>query len=46
MIIDIKKSIKPVKYNEAIHFLEERLIKVNNNEENNKGTGNRNCDAY
>ena len=34
MIIDIKKSLKPVKYNEAIHFLEERLIKVNNNEEN------------
>jgi lipoyl(octanoyl) transferase len=34
MIIDIKKSLKPVKYNEAIHYLEKRLIKVNNNEEN------------
>ena len=31
MNIEIKKSIKPVKYDEAIKFLEERLIDINNN---------------
>ena len=30
MGIEIKKSIKPVKYNLAIEFLEERLEKINN----------------
>ena len=30
MTIDIKKSIKPVKYVEAINFLEERLISIHN----------------
>ena len=30
MTIDIKKSIKPVKYVEAINFLEERLIGIHN----------------
>ena len=29
MKIEIKKSIKPIEYNEAIDFLEKRLIKVN-----------------
>jgi lipoyl(octanoyl) transferase len=32
MNIEIKKSIKPVKYDAAIKFLEERLIDINNNE--------------
>jgi len=32
MNIEIKKSIKPVKYDTAIKFLEERLIDINNNE--------------
>ena len=31
MNIEIKKSIKPVKYEEAVKFLEERLIDINNN---------------
>ena len=31
MNIEIKKSIKPVKYDVAIKFLEERLIEINNN---------------
>jgi lipoyl(octanoyl) transferase len=31
MNIEIKKSIKPVKYDVAIKFLEERLIDINNN---------------
>ena len=31
MNIEIKKSIKPVKYDTAIKFLEERLIDINNN---------------
>ena len=31
MNIEIKKSIKPVKYEEAIKFLEERLKDINNN---------------
>ena len=30
MTIEIKKSIKPVKYVEAINFLEERLISIHN----------------
>ena len=29
MKIEIKKSTKPIEYNEAIDFLEKRLIKVN-----------------
>jgi len=32
MNIEIKKSIKPVKYDAAIKFLEERLIDISNNE--------------
>ena len=32
MNIEIKKSIKPVKYDVAIKFLEERVIDINNNE--------------
>ena len=31
MIIEIKKSIKPVKYDVAIKLLEERLLDINNN---------------
>ena len=31
MNIEIKKSIKPVKYKKAIEFLEKRLIDINNN---------------
>ena len=31
MNIEIKKSIKPVKYNEAIKFLESRLADINSN---------------
>ena len=31
MNIEIKKSIKPVKYTDAIDFLEERLLDINNN---------------
>ena len=35
MNIEIKKSIKPVKYKDAIKFLEERLLDINNNKKNN-----------
>jgi lipoyl(octanoyl) transferase len=31
MNIEIKKSIKPIKYAEAIEFLEARLVEINNN---------------
>ena len=31
MNIEIKKSIKPIKYDYAIKFLEERLIDISNN---------------
>ena len=34
MNIEIKKSIKPVKYDFAIKFLEERLLDINNNKKN------------
>ena len=34
MNIEIKKSIKPVKYDVAIKFLEERLLDINNNNKN------------
>jgi lipoyl(octanoyl) transferase len=34
MNIEIKKSIKPVKYIEAIKFLEERLLDIHNNRKN------------
>ena len=30
MNIEIKKSVKPIKYNQAIKFLEQRLIDINN----------------
>jgi len=30
MNIEIKKSIKPIKYEKAIKLLEERLIEINN----------------
>ena len=30
MNIEIKKSIKPIKYEDAIKFLEERLVEINN----------------
>ena len=35
MNIEIKKSIKPVKYDVAIKFLEERLIEINSNKNSN-----------
>jgi lipoyl(octanoyl) transferase len=35
MNIEIKKSIKPVKYDVAIKFLEERLMEINNNKKGN-----------
>ncbi|MDC1245445.1 lipoyl(octanoyl) transferase LipB [Pelagibacteraceae bacterium] len=35
MNIEIKKSVKPVKYEDAIKFLEERLLDINNNKKNN-----------
>ena len=35
MNIEIKKSVKPVKYKDAIKFLEERLLDINNNKKNN-----------
>jgi len=35
MNIEIKKSIKPVKYNEAISSLEKRLIDISNNKKDN-----------
>jgi lipoyl(octanoyl) transferase len=34
MNIEIKKSIKPIKYDDAIKFLEERLLKISNNKKN------------
>jgi len=34
MSIEIKKSIKPVKYSEALNFLEERVDKINKKEAN------------
>jgi len=34
MIIDIKRSIKPVNYLDALKFLEERVNKINKNEAN------------
>jgi len=34
MNIEIKKSIKPIKYADAIEFLEERLKNINDNKEN------------
>ena len=34
MNIEIKKSIKPVKYESAIEFLEARLLDINNNRAN------------
>ena len=34
MNIEIKKSKKPIKYDEAIKLMEERLLKVNNNNSN------------
>ena len=34
MNIEIKKSIKPVKYDVAIKLLEERLLDINNNKKN------------
>jgi len=34
MNIEIKKSIKPVNYLDAIKFLEDRVIKINNNQAN------------
>ena len=33
MDIEIKKSIKPIKYKNAINFLEKRLIKINSNKD-------------
>ena len=30
MSIEIKKSIKPIKYEDAIKLLEERLLEINN----------------
>jgi len=35
MNIEIKKSIKPVKYREALNFLEERLVDISLNKANN-----------
>ena len=34
MEIEIKKSTKPVEYNDAIDFLEKRLLKINANKAN------------
>ena len=34
MNIDIKRSIKPIKYEHAIKFLEERLLEINNGQKN------------
>ena len=34
MNIEIKKSIKPVNYLDAIKFLEDRVVKINNNQAN------------
>ena len=35
MNIEVKKSIKPIKYEEAIKFLEKRLVDINNNKKDN-----------
>ena len=35
MIIEIKKSIKPIKYTDATKFLQERLLYINENKKNN-----------
>ena len=35
MDIEIKKSIKPIKYTEAIKFLQERLLDISDNKKNN-----------
>ena len=35
MNIEIKKSIKPIKYTEAIKFLQERLLDISDNKKNN-----------
>ena len=35
MNIEIKKSIKPIKYDDAIKFLEERLIEISSGKKNN-----------
>jgi lipoyl(octanoyl) transferase len=35
MNIEIKKSIKPIKYIDAIKFLQERLLDINDNKKNN-----------
>ena len=34
MNIDIKKSTKPVKYHDAINFLEKRVVRVNEKKSN------------
>ena len=34
MNIEIKKSIKPIKYDEAIKLMEDRLFKINRNKSN------------
>ena len=34
MNIEIKKSIKPIKYDEAIKFMEDRLLRINSNKSN------------
>ena len=34
MSIEIKKSIKPVNYLDALKFLEERVVRINKNEAN------------
>ena len=34
MNIEIKKSIKPVNYLDAIKFLEDRVVEINNNQAN------------
>ena len=34
MNIEIKKSIKPIKYKEAIQYMEQRLIEINQNKSN------------
>ena len=36
MFIDIKKSTKPVKYNDAIQFLEKRVEEVHHKKSNEK----------
>ena len=34
MNIEIKKSIKPIKYDEALKFMEDRLLRINSNKSN------------